>query len=94
MNDKTTSQQQNTKYLRNKIISATEFDEKFDRGEDVTEFLDFSKARRPGQENVRVEFNFPAWMITALDSEAERLGISRQSIVEQWLAERLEQTAH
>ena len=32
-----------------KKITAEEFDARFDRGEDVTEFLDMSTARRPNQ---------------------------------------------
>ena len=33
-----------------KKITTEEFDARFDRGEDVTEFLDMSTARRPNQE--------------------------------------------
>lgn len=72
-------------------MKATEFDTKFERGEDITEFLDFSQAKRPGHEQKRVNVDFPSWMIEALDREAKRLGISRQSIIKVWLAERLEQ---
>ena len=32
-----------------KKITAEEFDTRFDRGEDVTEFLDMSTAKRPNQ---------------------------------------------
>lgn len=34
-------------------MTAEEFDEMFDRGEDVTAALDLSTARRPGQEQHR-----------------------------------------
>lgn len=71
-------------------MKASEFDKKFDSGEDVTEFLDLSRASRPGHLPKRVNVNFPAWMIDALDQEAERLGVTRQSIIKMWLAERLE----
>jgi hypothetical protein len=71
-------------------MKASEFDQKFDRGEDITEFLDVSAARRPGYEQKRVNVDFPAWMIEALDREAKRLGVTRQSIVKVWIAERLE----
>lgn len=71
-------------------MKASEFDEKFDAGEDVTEFLDLSRASRPGHLLKRVNVDFPVWMIDALDQEAERLGVSRQSIIKVWLAERLE----
>jgi hypothetical protein len=70
-------------------MKATEFDKKFDNGENVVENLDLSRARRPGQEQKRVNVDFPVWMITALDNEARRLGVTRQSIIKMWLAERL-----
>jgi hypothetical protein len=71
-------------------MRADEFDERFDRGEDVTAALDLAKARRPGQEQRRVNVDFPVWMIESLDREARRLGVSRQSIIKVWIAERLE----
>lgn len=74
-------------------MKAKEFDRKFDEGEDITDALDLSSARRPLQEQKRVNVDFPSWMIARLDREARRLGVSRQSIIKVWLSERLEQTA-
>lgn len=71
-------------------MKAEEFDEKFDDGENITEFLELSDARRPGYEQRRVNIDFPTWMIDALDHEAKRLGVTRQSIIKVWIAERLE----
>ena len=71
-------------------MKAKEFERKFDNGEDIMEHLDLTKARRPGQEQRRVNVDFPGWMIDALDREATRLGVTRQSIIKIWLAERLE----
>ena len=51
---------------------------------------DFSKSRRPGQEQKRVNVDFPVWMIQSLDREAKRLGVPRQSVIKVWIAERLE----
>lgn len=62
-------------------MKARKFDEKFDRGEDVTSDLDLSKARRLNQEPRRINVDFPAWMIESLDREAKRLGVTRQSII-------------
>lgn len=73
-------------------MKAEEFDAKFDRGEDVTAALDLSKARRPGTEQRRVNVDFPEWMIEALDREAKRLGVPRQSVIKVWIAQRLEKT--
>lgn len=74
-------------------MKAKSFDAKFDKGEDVTGVLDLSKARRPLQEQRRVNVDFPTWMIESLDREAGRLGVTRQSVIKVWLAERLEQNA-
>ncbi len=71
-------------------MKAKALDRKFDRGEDITEHLDFSKARRPGEEQRRVNVDFPSWMIESLDREAKRLGVTRQSIIKVWIADRLE----
>ena len=70
-------------------MKATEFDVNFDQGEDISEVLDLSQAKRPGLEQKRVNVDFPTWMIEALDREAKRLGVTRQSIIKVWLAERL-----
>jgi hypothetical protein len=72
-------------------MKAEEFDQRFDRGEDVTGELDLSKARRPGEEPRQVSVDFPVWMIQSLDREARRLGITRQSVIKAWIAERLEE---
>lgn len=74
-------------------MKAKSFDAKFEKGEDVTGALDLSKARRSLQEQRRVNVDFPAWMIDSLDREAGRLGVTRQSVIKVWLAERLEQIA-
>ena len=74
-------------------MKAKEFDEAFDRGEDVMRYLDIAKARRPNQEIKRVNVDFPTWMVDSLDREARRLGVTRQSIIKVWLAQRLERTA-
>jgi len=74
-------------------MKARDFDREFAAGEDVTAHLDLSKARRPGQEQRRVNVDFPSWMIESLDREAQRLGVTRQSIIKVWIAERLERRA-
>ncbi|WP_430465321.1 type II toxin-antitoxin system BrnA family antitoxin [Tabrizicola sp.] len=70
-------------------ITAEELDEKFDNGEDVSAYFDWSKMRRPNQEARRVNVDFPAWMVQGLDKEAGRLGVTRQSLIKMWIAEKL-----
>ncbi len=71
-------------------MKATRFDKKFDEGKDVSRHLDLTKARRPEHVQKRVNVDFPVWIIQALDREARRLGVPRQSIIKVWVAERLE----
>ena len=71
-------------------MKASNFDKKFDKGEDITKYLDLSRATKPGQEQKRVNVDFPVWMIHRLDREARRLGVPRQSLIKIWIAERLE----
>ena len=71
-------------------IKATEFDRAFDQGEDISRHLDMAKMRRPGLEQRRVNVDFPVWIIESLDREATRLGVTRQSLVKIWIADRLE----
>jgi hypothetical protein len=74
-------------------LSTRQFDAKFDAGEDITPHLDMGRARRPGQKPQRLSVDAPAWMVELLDREARRLGITRQSLIKVWLAERLERVA-
>jgi len=79
-----------------KTITAKEFDKKFDNGEDISEYLDFSKAIRPNTlktETKKVNVDFPEWVIESLDKEAKKIGVTRQSIIKVWIAERLKEEA-
>ncbi len=71
-------------------MKAKTFEEQFDAGVDITGSLDLSKAKRVLLAPRRVNVDFPAWMVDSLDREANRLGVTRQSVIKVWLAERLE----
>ena len=71
-------------------MKAKDFDKAFDSGKDVSEYLDLEAARRPNQEIKRVNVDFPVWMVESLDREARRLGVTRQSVIKVWLAQKLE----
>ena len=75
-------------------MKAKELDKMVDEGKNILKQLDLSKARRPNQEQKRVNVDFPLWMIQSLDKEAKRLGVPRQSIIKIWLAERLQKSAN
>lgn len=72
-------------------MKAKDLDKIFNDGEvDINAYLDLSKAFRPGQEQKRVNVDFPVWMIDRLDREAGRLGVPRQSLIKVWIGEHLE----
>lgn len=71
-------------------MKAADFDKEFDDGNDIFAHLDLSQAKRTTQATKRVNVDFPEWMLDSLDREANRIGVTRQSIIKVWLAERIE----
>lgn len=74
-------------------MKAKNFEKQFDEVVDITSSLDISKAKRVMQTQKRVNVDFPTWMVESLDREAGKLGVTRQSVIKIWLAERLEKIA-
>jgi hypothetical protein len=75
--------------MSGKSISAAEFDARFDAGEDMGAYLETESARRVNGGSRRVNVDFPQWMVARLDAESARLGVTRQSLIRMWIAERL-----
>ena len=71
-------------------MKAKELDEIFDKGEDITPYLDLSTAERPGYTQKRISVDFPQWMLHSLDHHASKMGVTRQAVIKMWLAERLQ----
>jgi len=75
------------------LMTTEEFDRRFDNGEDISAAIDWPSARRPGLEAKRVNVDFPSWMVESLDYEARKRGVTRQSLIKMWLADKLEEKA-
>ncbi len=77
---------------KTKQLTTEALDRLVDEGqEDVLQHFDLSKAvRGAGTTPQRVNVDFPAWVVSRLDRESGRLGITRQSLIKVWIAERLE----
>ncbi len=75
-----------------KEISGKELDKKFDNGEDVLEYFDLEHPiiENHSNEQKRVTFTMPEWIIEKLDKRAEILAISRNAVVNTLIAEKLE----
>lgn len=74
-------------------MKAKNLDKKFNSGEDIIKYLDLQKAMRPGQEQRRVNVDFPEWMVDSLDKEARRLGVTRQAVIKVWIAAKLKEVS-
>ena len=72
-------------------ITAQEFEQRFDDGEDITPYIDVSSIHRPGLESRRVNVDFPEWIIQKLDLQSKLIGVSRQSLIKLWVSERIQQ---
>lgn len=73
-------------------MKTSEFDRKFDAAGDISDAIDWSQARRPNDQPRRVNVDFPAWVVSSLDKQAQHLGVTRQSLIKLWIAEKLQQT--
>lgn len=72
-----------------KTVSAARLDEIHDAGMDLSAHLDLYKATRPGREVQRVNVDFPIDLLSAIDREAKRIGVSRQAFIKVRLADTL-----
>ena len=79
--------------MKKKLITVSEFDKKFEEGEDVMQYLDLKKATQPGLKPKRVSVDFPEWMVDQLDKISNPLGVTRKSIIKIFIWDRLEEEA-
>jgi hypothetical protein len=70
-------------------LTAARLDEMHDAGEDLSVNLDVAKATRPRREIQRVNVDFPVDLLEAIDSEARRIGVTRQAYIKLRLADSL-----
>lgn len=73
-----------------KTISAEEFDRKFDDGEDISEYIDWSTTTRPNLERVELTVTVMRGTKLGLERQAKELGVSVDSLIEEWLREKLD----
>jgi len=80
-----------------KQITSDEFDKKFDNGEDISQYLDFSQSIKleDFEENrnktKKIDVDFPENILKLLDKEAQKIGVTRESIIKVWIFERLKE---
>jgi len=79
-----------------KIITAKELDNKFDNGEDVSDYMDFSKVKKVNnifnqQKNEYEEIHilFPKNFMRIIDSKIKDIGVNREAFIKMLIAEKL-----
>lgn len=78
--------------MKKKSITAIEFDEKFEKDENLAPYLQMDKISKPGLKAKRVSVDFPEWMVQELDRAAQKLGITRQSLIKVFISDKLKET--
>lgn len=70
-------------------ISAEEFQKRFDRGDDISQFMDLENAQRPGRNVQHVNVDFPKPFLAEIDEESKRIGVTRQAWIKTAVADYL-----
>ncbi|AOG12304.1 MULTISPECIES: type II toxin-antitoxin system BrnA family antitoxin [Rhizobium/Agrobacterium group] len=77
-----------------KTISAEELDRLFDEGEeDVLQYFNLTTARRPNLEPVELTVTVMLGTKLRLERQAKELGVSVDSLLEDWLREKLDEAS-
>jgi len=79
-----------------KTITAKELDTKFDNGEDVSDYMDFSKVKKVNSifnqqknEYEEIRISFPKNFMRIIDSKIKDIGVNREAFIKMLIAERL-----
>jgi hypothetical protein len=67
-----------------------EFDRRFDDGEDISEYVAWSKGTRPNLERASTTIELTQGVLFRLDARAKELGLSRDALLEAWIREKLD----
>ncbi len=59
-------------------------EDRFNSGQSVIDYFDLDTSI------IRVNVDFPAWMVKALDEESKKRGVARQALVKMWIADKIE----
>lgn len=76
-----------------KRIRSEDFDKRFDKGEDMGDFLNIKNAK-VHKHTQRINIDFPISFLRKIGEEAKRIGVARTALIKMWIAEQLEQLHH
>ena len=77
---------------KNLAKNSTEFDHRFDSGEDIHDLIDISRAMviRHGKK-VRITLDITESLLKEIDKIREGIGVDRGALIKVWLHERVKQ---
>jgi hypothetical protein len=77
---------------KNMARNNEEFDARFDRGEDVHQLIDISRAlvTIPGKK-VRITLDISQSLVKEIDAIREAIGVDRGALIKVWLYDRVQQ---
>jgi len=77
-------------------ITASELEKRFDNGEEVSEYMDFSKAQKfntllsqQNDEYEEVKISFPKHFMEVIDQKVKDIGVNREAFIKMIIAQRL-----
>lgn len=76
-----------------RAATGAEIDKAFESGEDMRRFFDLSSGSVRAPETRQVNVSMSSGMVSALDAEAARVGVTRQAVIKMWLQERIDHEA-
>lgn len=79
--------------MKKKIAkNADEFDKRFDRGEDIHDLIDISKAKiiHHGKK-VRITLDVSESLVKEIDDIRNKIGVDRGALIKVWMHERVKQ---
>ena len=82
------------KTKKTKMITAEEFDKKFDEGkEDILQYTGPKPWRVVPPMVQRINIDIPVIILQKVDKEADRVGVARTSLIKMWIAEHADRLA-
>ena len=77
---------------KNLAKNSTEFDRRFDSGEDIHDLIDISRATVIHHgEKVRIILDIAEWLVKDIDDISQQIGVDREALIKVWLHERIKQ---
>lgn len=71
-------------FIKRAKTTGANLEQRFNDNKDVLDYFDTKNLIR------KINIDLPSWAIEALDREAERRGITRQSLMKTWLIDQID----